>query len=144
MVGCPLWADVRSRLADATSSPNLSQTIWQWLSSMGEFGGGRNLSESQVGCLGCVLNHSESCRRLLYINPSVLRQNSSTRYPSELVFNLRLRLPASPATCELRLRTATVTAICELQLVTCDSNLQLCLGQALDSTPLHPLRFTEL
>ena len=46
MVGCPLWVDIRSRLADTTSSPNLSQTIWQWLSSMGEFGEGRDLSES--------------------------------------------------------------------------------------------------
>ena len=44
--GCPLWTDVRGQLADATSSPDSSQTIWQWLSSMGEFGGGRNLLES--------------------------------------------------------------------------------------------------
>ena len=117
MAGCPLWVDIRSQLADATSNPNSSPTIWQWFSSMGEFGGGRNLSERQVGCLGCVWNHLESSRRLLYINPSARRPKLSTRYPSELASGLRLYLPALPVTCDLR--TATCASAKPLTLLPC-------------------------
>ena len=55
---------------------------------------------------------------LLYINRSLRCRKSSTCHPSELVSDLRQRLPASLATCELRLRTAT--AYCEPRTATCD------------------------
>ena len=106
----------------------------------GTFGRHRDSSEGRVGRSDPARDRSESSLTILYINRSVLCPISSTRYPSELASDLRLRLTASPATCELRLRT--VTAYCELRLATCD--LRLRLGRAFNSTLLRPLRFTEL
>ena len=88
----------------------------------GTFGRHRDSSEGRVGRSDPARDRSESSLTILYINRSVLRPISSTRYPSELAFDLRLRLrlPASLATfataLRLRLTTCVCDCVCDLRL----------------------------
>ena len=112
----PFWGDIRNWPANATSSPDLLQTIWWWLFGMGEFSWCRDLLEGWVGCLWHVQDRSESSRRPLYINPSVLWLESSTHYPSVIASDLRL---LSPAYLAIHLWLQTANCDCELRTVTC-------------------------
>ena len=81
----------------------------------GTFGQHRDSSEGRVGRSDPARDRSESSLTILYINRSVLRPISSTRYPSELAFDLhlRLRLPASLATFAIALQLHLATCICD-------------------------------
>ena len=82
----------------------------------------RDLSEGRVGHSDPARDRSDSSLNILYINCSVLCPIPSTRYPSELAFDLRLRLrlPASLATVatvlRLRLATCVCDRVCDLRL----------------------------
>ena len=96
----------------------------------GMFGRHRDSSEGRVGRSEPVWDRWESSLTILYINHSVLRPISSTRYPSEPAFGLRLRLrlPASLATfaiaLQLHLATCVCDCVCDLRLHPCNFNLE--------------------
>ena len=110
----------------------------------GTFGRHRDSSEGRVGRSDSARDRSESSLTILYINRSVLRPISSTRYPSELAFDLRLRLrlPASLATfatalrlrCDYALRLAFATTF-----ATCDCAPPLRLRLSVSTEPLTRL-----